>query len=241
MCTVTLTPTDRGFWMVSNRDERVSRPAAEPPARVSPEGIEALYPVDPEGGGTWIGANAAGLAATLLNYHPALGVEPAQPTSRGQVVTRALRFPGVDEALADLHATDIARFKPFTLVLCDRSLRARSLCWTGEEVIELDAPLPGLFVSSGFDQTGAEIQRSEVYAERQATGALTTLDSLLAFHRDARHSDGAVNVLMDKGFVRTVSITALHVADTGITAHYFAPPSAPGLVSHLPLAANANR
>ena len=50
-----------------NRDERRDRRAATPPAVHRLQHRTAIYPVDPVGGGTWIGVNDAGLAAALLN------------------------------------------------------------------------------------------------------------------------------------------------------------------------------
>jgi hypothetical protein len=69
MCTVSVVPHVGGIRLLCNRDERRTRPAALPPAIHLVRGTTALFPVDPEGGGTWIGVNDAGLAVTLLNTY----------------------------------------------------------------------------------------------------------------------------------------------------------------------------
>ena len=57
MCTVTLMRYDGGVRLACNRDERRDRPAALPPTSYACGKQRAIFPVDPVGGGTWIGVN----------------------------------------------------------------------------------------------------------------------------------------------------------------------------------------
>src|SRR5450631_3172447 len=68
MCTLTFIPRCDGYDLAMNRDERLNRGAAIPPSRVGANGVEAIYPRDVEGG-TWIAANAFGIAFALLNWN----------------------------------------------------------------------------------------------------------------------------------------------------------------------------
>jgi hypothetical protein len=67
MCTVSIVPLGDGFRLMCNRDERIARPVAAPPSRVVVGGVDAIFPIDPQSGGTWIGVNEVGLAIALLN------------------------------------------------------------------------------------------------------------------------------------------------------------------------------
>src|SRR5262249_8211042 len=67
MCTVSVVASRGGVRLVCNRDERVSRPVAQPPALHRTAAGVAIYPVDPESGGTWVGVTDRGFAAVLIN------------------------------------------------------------------------------------------------------------------------------------------------------------------------------
>ena len=88
MCTVTIVPLADGFRLMCNRDEQHTRPAAQPPSWVHTSGTDALMPIDPQGGGSWIAVTGDGFTVTLLNR--AMDDLPApgeQKRSRGELVT----------------------------------------------------------------------------------------------------------------------------------------------------------
>ena len=100
MCTVTLLPYDDGFRLACNRDERRDRLPALPPTSHACGNRTATFPVDPAGGGTWIGVNDAGLVATLLNQTRFGDARPITAQSRGLIV------PLVMAALGQLQNID---------------------------------------------------------------------------------------------------------------------------------------
>jgi hypothetical protein len=57
MCTLSFIPTDDGYVVAMNRDEKLSRSAASAPVVQEINGVQAVYPLDIEGG-TWIAASA---------------------------------------------------------------------------------------------------------------------------------------------------------------------------------------
>ncbi|MEM6455145.1 MAG: NRDE family protein, partial [Acidobacteriota bacterium] len=69
MCTATWRAADGGYRLLFNRDERRTRGRAHPPARhrAARDGTPYLAPTDPDGGGTWLLANAFGVTICLLN------------------------------------------------------------------------------------------------------------------------------------------------------------------------------
>jgi uncharacterized protein with NRDE domain len=98
MCTVSVLQLPGNVIRVAcNRDEQVTRAAALPPVVRRIGGVRAMMPVDPVSGGTWVGADEAGVVMALLNYNPRDASAAAAPRSRGgdhPVVARAGRRAG---------------------------------------------------------------------------------------------------------------------------------------------------
>lgn len=84
--------------LAANREERYARPSQPPATR---EGrLPFVAPRDLEGGGTWIGTNAAGVVAAVTNRAEATS-DPSLPT-RGALVTMALEFGSAAAARVNL-------------------------------------------------------------------------------------------------------------------------------------------
>jgi hypothetical protein len=81
----------------------------------------AVFPIDPFGGGTWIGVNDLGLVAALLNRTttPGMPTDPLRP-SRGQII-RAARLSVAGRSVDDCLALEPLRFNPFRLFLIQDS------------------------------------------------------------------------------------------------------------------------
>jgi hypothetical protein len=122
MCTVSIVPIGDGFRLMCNRDERITRPVAEPPSRVAVAGVDAIFPVDPQSGGTWIGVNEAGLAIALLNRTPTDVVSGFSRTigigerSRGEIVPRLLAARDMSRLVDMVMAIQPALYGPFRIV-----------------------------------------------------------------------------------------------------------------------------
>src|SRR5262245_2529622 len=117
MCTVTVVPHARGVRVMSNRDELRTRVAALPPRLHRLDRRMAAFPTDPQGGGTWIGANDAGLIVALLNRsRPTVTTGPVRAHSRGLIVRDLLRSGSLDDALDRAARLDATGFEPFHLI-----------------------------------------------------------------------------------------------------------------------------
>ena len=95
MCSVSFLPLAEGFHLLMNRDEKLTRPEALPPALRRCGKFSALYPREP-GGGTWIGCNETGLGLALINWYsrPHFGAS----LSRGVIIPALLEAATLREA-----------------------------------------------------------------------------------------------------------------------------------------------
>src|ERR1043166_6432359 len=115
MCTVTLIARRNGYALGMNRDEKLTRPSALPPARQPLGRRNALLPSEPSAG-TWIGVNDAGATLALINWYAVRIRVAGRPVTRGEIVRLALAgdSPGaVDGVLARF---PLHRVKPFRLI-----------------------------------------------------------------------------------------------------------------------------
>ena len=174
MCTVAFIPARGGGYLLGhNRDEARSRSRARPPRRTRRGGLLFVAPRDPDGGGTWIGINEAGLAFCILNGSDANpGRLPEKPRSRGLVAWDLLHLGSAGEA-----ARALRDFRPlldevraFQLVIAEPGLGGDAasisrFAWDGAELKSARSPGPALFVSSGYDQQGAERARGELWRD----------------------------------------------------------------------------
>ncbi len=93
MCTVTFVSDSDRFILTMNRDDAAVRVEA-PPREARTNDIAYLSPIDVRSGGTWIGVNAQGIGACLLNrYDPraAAAVKPRRDRACGDGRARGQR------------------------------------------------------------------------------------------------------------------------------------------------------
>jgi hypothetical protein len=139
MCTVTLLRQADSLLLAMNRDERLGRAQEEPPAvRGTAGSLRWVGPRDGEAGGTWIGANAAGVVACILNGYAegdpmTLGDRDAP--SRGRILVELMeRRP--EAAWEWLHRIFTpARYPSFTMVVAT-AVDARVLSWRPGAALE---------------------------------------------------------------------------------------------------------
>ena len=219
MCTVTVIPMGCGsFRLVTNRDELRDRPAAMPPREHTLEGgLRALWPVDPVGGGTWIGAAEHGLVLTVLNLNLPAG--PARGSvSRGGLIPRLLGerdVAGVREAIGAVGFDDYA---PFRLLAVDRS-KELIVRWDGADLTVEEQDLRALcLVSSGLGDHRVAA-RLELFEEFRAEHG-ETVSMQDAFHGHVWAGREEISVLMSRREARTVSTTSVEVSADCILMQY---------------------
>jgi len=220
MCTVAFLPEAKGGYLLGqNRDENRTRSRGLPPGLVTTRGRLALAPRDPDGGGSWIGVNEAGVTLCLLN---AAETDPARrlprPRSRGLVLAEALHLPSiraVSDSLAHIRALDDVR--AFHLVVAEpgtasRPARVGRFCWNGRRSAWDDHEGPCLFVSSARNQEAATRERKAAWQRLLASDAAPDREAVarwLASHEPER---GPLSVCMHRREACTVSRTLVRVS-----------------------------
>jgi uncharacterized protein with NRDE domain len=234
MCTVTWLGTEGGYELLSNRDERRTRPPAAPPSLRVSGGVRYLAPVDAEAGGSWLTANELGVTLCLLNLYeaPLAGASPAAggSRSRGLLVTDLAGAASADEAAARLLAADLRVYRPFTLLALDLQGRQRALAWDGREAADLGAAPPLPLVSSGYDAAGAWAARRRLLTALEDALGERSSDLLLRFHRSHQPERGAYSPCMHRADAATVSLSWVRVGEEAVEFRY-----APGPPCRTPL------
>ena len=229
MCTVALVPwRGQGYLLGHNRDEILTRARGIPPSRREHRGRIVLAPHDPEGGGTWIAVNDAGLTLCLLN-----GAEtnparlPASPRSRGLLLQEMLQADSIPAVVSGLQAVlpRLGEFRAFHLLIVEAgraSGRARVLRMQWDGVMPAWSEHEGacLFVSSSLDPAGVERERGASWRAllaREGVPDPTTMARWLASH-DPR--PGPLTVCMHRPLAGTVSRTIVSVGAEGTEMRY---------------------
>ncbi|MGE3107653.1 MAG: NRDE family protein [Phycisphaerales bacterium] len=227
-----------GFRIVTNRDELRTRPPAIDPAwhDFEPGGRRAIYPIDPAGGGTWIGGSTSGLVLCLLNGNPipAPTLPPkSKLVSRGVIIPRLFARAGSDPSLsavlANLASFDLSGFAPFRLVAVTPSADparhgfvAVEASWDRTELIQREHPTgPACFVSSGLGDPLVK-PRITLFNElvRASRSSLADLPAAQdRFHRHTWTDRTEISVMMSRREARTVSITSIEVSPTVDAEH----------------------
>lgn len=215
MCTVSVIPLPDagGYRLVTNRDELRTRPPALPPRRHTPRpGVSAVWPVDPDAGGTWVATSDERLTLCTMNINPDPRPSPPDDTlrrSRGMIIPALIHAPDARGAVDQLGALDLRRFQCFRLIAVDPQ-RVIDGVWNQEELRVTERPMePMCFATSGVGDHRVQARvalfrwwfgEGPVDAARQD-----------AFHHHRWPERGEVSVHMARAEARTVSITSVEV------------------------------
>ena len=220
MCTVSIVGNGDGFRLVCNRDERLSRPRAQPPAARRIGRRWAVSPIDPPSRGAWIGVNDAGLTAAILNRTISSGIQRTAPISRGVIVPTLLACSALDEALAEVEAFDHRQFEPFRVVLVQWPFVA---VVTSDDPERAPAPTalsePRMFTSSSLGDHVVHAPRQALFDDL-VVASDDRLDGQFRFHRHRWMQRLEISVLMRREHAGTVSRTTIDVTGRGADVRY---------------------
>ena len=128
MCTVVFIPVKDRYYFASLRDENPIRERSSLPLYSCSNGQGFLAPIDPAGGGTWVGVNNSGTIIILLNggFENHLRKE-SYAKSRGTIVTELL---AAGQPLIDWESLCLNMIEPFTLIVWEE-YELFQLVWDG--------------------------------------------------------------------------------------------------------------
>jgi hypothetical protein len=221
MCTVTLIARRNGYALGMNRDEKLTRVTAVPPARHRLGNCDVLFPSEPNGG-TWIGLNDAGATLALINWYSVAARVAGQSVSRGEAVKLALPYDSstlIDAALPELPLT---RVNPFRLIGVFPGYKAIvEWRWNLDRLERFDHSWQtNTWISSGFDEPGAQQTRGKIFGEALQQSPTGSADWLRRLHRSHAPERGPYSHCMHRDNAATVSYTEVVVSRTTATMRY---------------------
>ncbi|WP_111308570.1 NRDE family protein [Confluentibacter sediminis] len=220
MCTVTIIPKGTNdFVLTSNRDEAPNRTSLSPDFYFE-EDVKLLYPKDNMSGGTWIGVSEKNRLVCVLNG--AFVCHERQSSyrlSRGIVAKDFLISDAIESTIENYSLENI---EPFTMVIADWNnlLRFFELVWDGEQKHFKELPLePKIWSSSTLYSEAMRHERLQWFQYFKSDYKLNA-ESLLLFHKTAGAGNEDYGVVMNRGFVKTTSITQVDKTVDILKMHY---------------------
>ena len=219
MCTLSWWQTQESYGVFFNRDESIRRSVAQPPAAREQDGVAYLAPLDPDGGGTWIFANRAGLIGCLLNNYQA-PFKAEDPISRGLLLISLADQATTVTAAEAVEEVEVVRYSGFHLFLLNGETTLL-YNWDGNRLTqqsgsELSRPL----TSSGFRPEEVAAYRQEQFRLQVLPEDAAFVDRLEKFHSFHDERLPAHSPLMVRSDARTVSQSRVTVEPRGISFSY---------------------
>lgn len=210
MCTVTFIPLpDNNFILTSNRDEAPGRDTL-PPNAYREEEVLLVYPKDAVAGGTWIGISERKRAVSLMNGGFEAHVRASHyRKSRGVVVKDFLITEDLDSLLATY---DFVGIEPFTAVVIEwiNEIELFTLVWDGEKLHNIKEPfLPKIWSSSPLYPEDLKLKREQWFSGFLSENKNVLSEDILHFHKTAGEGNPESDLIIDRGFVKTKSITQI--------------------------------
>ena len=213
MCTMIILRRPGHDWPVliaANRDEMADRPWSAPGGHW-PDYPGVVAGRDHIANGSWLGINAYGVTAAVLNRYGALGPVPDK-RSRGELVLEALDHADACLAAGALSALNGHAYRPFNMLIADNQ-DAYWIANRPDRGVSVTAIDDGLHMLTAHDlnDTDASARIAEHYPLFQAApipdpgaGDWSAWQELLASRRgrpgDRGMVDGAMLVESDFGF-----------------------------------------
>jgi hypothetical protein len=222
MCTLTFIPKPQGYLLGMNRDERLTRELALPPAQVTTSSLPAVYPRE-SGGGTWIGCNAAGITFALLNQNPG-PQSKAKEHSRGAIIPAILSSSRFPEAMRLFQQLDLSGMLPFVLVGIFPAEQIISQClWDGNRLqfLRIGWDVRHWFSSGVSDEMARKVRGSTCYEawRRRDAGSAEWLRGLHSSHSPVR---GSFSICVHRPDAATVSYTEVEFTGGDLAMRYHA-------------------
>jgi hypothetical protein len=165
MCTLTYLLNQNGYELFFNRDEQRTRLLATPPQLHQIE--SAIYPIDPQGNGTWIAVSEQGMSLALLNnYQAVVNINKDNVMSRGKLILSLLH--NKENVIKQLKVMDLEVFQPFQLCVFPDTLSKDNptihcVKWDGRKLVDVS-----LDVKTDLPITSSSIDFIDVSKKRRS-------------------------------------------------------------------------
>ena len=215
MCTLTWLKEDNQYTVLFNRDELKSRSKASKPQIYLKEDVRFVAPIDPDGHGTWIGANEYGLTCCLLNHYPTINID-TQPkvTSRGLLVLSTMPYACSKDVIKYIHNEDLLQYRPFKLIIFDPGEDIVMCVWDGQSLAVIYHNVRPPITSSSFDGFNVNRLRHKIF--QSYCSEPTSFEQLKRFHMSHDPGKGPYSVCTHREHAETVNFNCIRVRMTGI-------------------------
>lgn len=213
MCTVVFIP-DRGkYWITSLRDEHPKRVKADLPAIQLSRQMKFKAPIDPQGGGTWVGLNEGGTAIVLLNggFKNHLK-KAAYAKSRGLIVSDLLSANHPIEYWLHVGLNEI---EPFTLIVWYQH-QLMNLVWDGnnKHQIKMDASRAHIWSSATLYNDAEKKKRNSAFEKWVSSTSEKSKNTILDFFIHSRDESESIFIRNTPEIV-THSYTCIKIVEQG--------------------------
>lgn len=181
-------------------------------------GCSVICPSEPAGG-TWIATNEQAVTFALINWYSVVATAGKDATSRGQIIL-AIADAGKSDSASDvLGNLSLKKVNPFRLIgVFPRAREIVEWRWDLERLVPVrHAWRAQPWISSGFDEPGAQRARAAVFEQACQQRSFGTLEWLRRLHRSHKPRPSALSICMHRADAATVSYTEVFV--TGHQAH----------------------
>jgi hypothetical protein len=221
MCTVTFIPNQVDeFVLTSNRDEAPGRETIAPQLYLV-DGVDLLFPKDKKAGGTWIGLSEKKRLICLLNGGFVAHDRASSYTmSRGVVVTQLLTTANV---LKTINSFNFEGIEPFTIVMVtwEDTPVLEELVWDGAHIhLRKKTWTPHIWSSSLLYTSAVKIEREAWFSSFLLEKEPPNTAEILKFHTTAGAGNPTKGLIMDRGFVKTKSITQVCLKEASVQMCY---------------------
>ncbi len=210
MCTLTYIPQGKDtFILTQSRDENIKRAIASPPVVRKINGVNHIFPVDPDSMGTWIGISENGRAACLLNggsikHTP----KSSYRQSRGLVIMDFFKHPDFFDFYENYSFSGL---EPFTMLVFEDNMVFEIVL--DEDMISfrrLESEKPFIYSSTTLYTSESIEERKFRFMDWSFFNVNINQPMILDFHKKFLYENETDKNFLDEGeIVKTVSITSL--------------------------------
>lgn len=220
MCTVVFIPGEEKYYFASLRDESPDRQLAIIPSITQGEKSNYLAPIDPLGGGTWLGVNENGYVIILLNG----GFENHTKKnnyakSRGKIVTELL---AASMPVEDWNTMDLNKIEPFTLIVwCKENLF--QLVWDGMQKYHINLSKTASHIWSSATLYTAEAKNKRTALFKKWISSTEDISTQSLFNFFLLHKDSFNGFIINRNEkIKTLNYTFITVQkENNVKMNYY--------------------